>query len=185
VRTSDRGLAEPIGVAAIEAGLDVLEVSLTSPDALSAIERLSSQFPAATIGAGTVLDGSSARLAVLAGARFLVAPALVPEVIRTGHRYGAAVIPGAATASEIESALSAGADLIKLFPAGHFGPSYLRAVRASLPQAAIVPTGGIDATNASEWFAAGAIAVGVGSGFTKDADVAAERAALLVEALAA
>lgn len=154
VRADAAAVAEQVGDAVIEAGLDVLEVPLTTPDALGAIERLSRRHPGALIGAGTVLDAASARLAILAGARFLVSPSLTLDVIATGHRYGVAVLPGVQTPTEVVAALEAGADLIKLFPADEHAPGYVRAIRAALPQAPLVPTGGVDASNAATWLAA-------------------------------
>lgn len=183
VRTARAEEAEAIGDAVIGAGIDVLEVALTTPGALGAIERLAARHPDALVGAGTVLDATSARVAVLAGARFLVAPSLDLEVIATGHRYGAPVLPGVQTPTEIAAALSAGADLVKLFPAAQLGPDYLRAVRAALPQAPIVPTGGIDAGNAGDWLAAGAVALGIGGVLTRDAGQAAARARELLAAV--
>lgn len=185
VRADDAAVAEQVGDDVIEAGLDVLEVPLTTPDALGAIERLSRRHPGALIGAGTVLDATSARLAVLAGARFLVSPSLSRDVIETGHRYGAAVLPGVQTPTEVVAALEAGADLIKLFPADEHTPGYIRAIRAALPQAALVPTGGIGAGNAAEWLAAGAVAVGVGGALTREPARAGELAAALLAAVAA
>jgi 2-dehydro-3-deoxyphosphogluconate aldolase/(4S)-4-hydroxy-2-oxoglutarate aldolase len=183
VRSASAAEAEEVADALLHAGLDVLEVSLTTPGALGAIERLCARHPSALVGAGTVLDAPSARSAVLAGARFLVAPSLSEEVIRIGHRYGAAVAPGCQTPTEIEAALSAGADLVKLFPAGQLGPGYVRAVRAALPQAPIMATGGVGADNAAEWLQAGAVALGVGGSLTRDAASAPQRAAELLAAI--
>lgn len=185
VRTETGADAEEIGDAVIGGGLDVLEVALTTPGALIAIERLSVRHPNALIGAGTVLDAPSARQAVLAGARFLVSPSLSAEVIATAHRYGAVALPGVQTPTEIVSALEAGADMVKLFPADEHRPGYLRAIRAALPQAPMVPTGGIDASNAAEWLRAGAVAVGVGGALTRDPEQAGARAAELVAAVGA
>lgn len=180
VRHAETAVAEQVGDAVIEAGLDVLEVPLTTPDALGAIERLARRHPGALIGAGTVLDATSARLAILAGARFLVSPSLDGDVLRTGHRYGAAVLPGVQTPTEIVRALEEGADLIKLFPADEHTPGYLKAVRAALPQAPLVPTGGIGADDARAWLDAGAVALGVGGSLTRaPADAGATAAALL------
>ncbi|MBB4662816.1 bifunctional 4-hydroxy-2-oxoglutarate aldolase/2-dehydro-3-deoxy-phosphogluconate aldolase [Conexibacter arvalis] len=184
VRAATAAEAEAVADALVDGGLDVVEVSLTTPGALGAIERLAVRHPDALVGAGTVLDATSARLATLAGARFLVAPSLDREVVATGHRYGAPVLPGVQTPNEIVAALSAGADLVKLFPAAQLGPAHLRAVRAALPQAPIVPTGGVDAANAGEWLAAGAVALGVGGSLTRDADQAAARAGELLAAVA-
>ncbi|MCW3003609.1 MAG: 2-dehydro-3-deoxyphosphogluconate aldolase/4-hydroxy-2-oxoglutarate aldolase [Conexibacter sp.] len=183
VRSDSAAEAEEISDALLLAGLDVLEVSLTTPGALGAIERLAARHPGALIGAGTVLDAPTARSAVLAGARFLVAPSFCEEVLRTGHRYGAVVAPGCQTPTEIEAAVSAGADLVKLFPAGQFGPGYVSAVRAALPQAPIMATGGVGAANAREWLDAGAVALGVGGALTRDAASAGARAAELLAAI--
>jgi 2-dehydro-3-deoxyphosphogluconate aldolase / (4S)-4-hydroxy-2-oxoglutarate aldolase len=168
VRSSNASEAETLAQTLLEQGLDVVEIALTTPGALGAIERLAVDHPDALIGAGTVLDPATARMALLAGAKFLVSPSLAPEVVATGHRYGAPTVCGAQTVTEIERALSVGADLVKLFPAAQIGPDFLRAVRAALPQAPIVPTGGIDATNARDWLDAGAVALGVGHALTSD-----------------
>ncbi|MFI7243497.1 bifunctional 4-hydroxy-2-oxoglutarate aldolase/2-dehydro-3-deoxy-phosphogluconate aldolase [Streptomyces qinglanensis] len=155
----------------LAAGLTSLEVSLTTPYALDAISTLRRETGEdVVIGAGTVLDGASARLAVDAGARFLVAPALDEEVIRTGHRYGVPVFPGVATPTEAVRALELGADGLKLFPAAQHGPGWLRDVRAALPQAPFLPTGGITLEEAPEWIAAGAVACGMGSALTDGHD---------------
>jgi 2-dehydro-3-deoxyphosphogluconate aldolase / (4S)-4-hydroxy-2-oxoglutarate aldolase len=184
VRSASARDAEEISRTLVGAGIDALEVSLTTPGALGAIEKLANDLPEALIGAGTVLDGPTARAAILAGARFLVAPSLQAEVIEMGHRYGVAVAPGCQTPTEIERALSAGADLVKLFPADQLGPDYLRAVLAALPQAPVIPTGGIDASNAAEWLDAGAVGLGVGGALTREAAAAPARAAELLDAVA-
>ena len=184
VRAGDPDVAVAAGDALVEAGIDVLEVALTTPDGLDAIRTLARRHPDALVGAGTVLDAASARLATLAGARFLVAPSLSLDVIAAGHRYGAAVLPGVRTPTEIVAALEAGADLLKLFPADDLGPDHLRALRAPLPQAPLVPTGGIDQDNARAWLDAGAVALGVGSWLTRDPARAGERAAALLRVLA-
>jgi 2-dehydro-3-deoxyphosphogluconate aldolase/(4S)-4-hydroxy-2-oxoglutarate aldolase len=184
VRAQAADVAETVGDAVIEAGLDVLELPLTTPDALGAIERISRRHPHALIGAGTVLDATSARLAILAGARFLVSPSLDAGVIATGHRYGAAVLPGVQTPTEVVQALEAGADLIKLFPADEHQPGYLKAIRAALPQAPVVPTGGVGADNARAWLDAGAVALGVGGALTREPAQAGARAAELLAAVA-
>ncbi|TYB53172.1 bifunctional 4-hydroxy-2-oxoglutarate aldolase/2-dehydro-3-deoxy-phosphogluconate aldolase [Nonomuraea sp. PA05] len=141
--------------------------------------------PRALVGAGTVLDEAAARAAVEAGARFLVAPGLNPAVIRTGHRYGVPVFPGVATPTEIVRALEEGADAVKLFPASAVTPSWLRDVRAALPQTPAIPTGGVTLENAPDWIAAGAVACGMGSALTSGgAQAAGERVAVLLKRLA-
>jgi 2-dehydro-3-deoxyphosphogluconate aldolase / (4S)-4-hydroxy-2-oxoglutarate aldolase len=168
VRATGATEAVELGRVLIEAGMPAVEVALTTPDGIRAIADLADSAPTdRLIGAGTVLDAESARLAVLAGARFLVAPVVVAEVVRVAHRYGAAAIPGAATPTEVLTALETGADLVKLFPAAQLGIGYLEAIKTAIPQAALVPTGGVDADNARTWLDAGAAAVGVGGALTQ------------------
>lgn len=150
----------------INAGLRVVEISLTTPGALDAIRQIAAEHEDALIGAGTVLDETSARAAILSGARFLVSPSLHREVIACGHRYGASVIPGADSPTEAIEALSAGADAVKLFPASRWTLESFRGIRAPFPQIPFVPTGGITAASAPLWIAAGAIAVGMGASLT-------------------
>ncbi|MFJ2740266.1 bifunctional 4-hydroxy-2-oxoglutarate aldolase/2-dehydro-3-deoxy-phosphogluconate aldolase [Streptomyces sp. NPDC087440] len=169
----------------LDAGLHAVEVSLTTPRALTAVAHLAETRPEALIGAGTVIDGAAARAAVEAGARFLVSPSLHPEVIRTGHRYGVPVFPGVATPTEMVRALEEGADGLKLFPASAVSPSWLRDVRAALPQAPVIPTGGVTIDNAPEWISAGAVACGMGSALTSGgAGAAGERVRTLLDRLA-
>ncbi|MFD1935039.1 MULTISPECIES: bifunctional 4-hydroxy-2-oxoglutarate aldolase/2-dehydro-3-deoxy-phosphogluconate aldolase [Nonomuraea] len=146
------------------AGLAAIEVSLSTPGALNAVRTLAT---GAFVGAGTVLDAAQAVMAIEAGARFLVCPALSDGVIRAGHRHGVPVVAGASTPTEIVAALEAGADLVKLFPASQTSPKALRDLLQALPQAPIVPTGGVSAATAPEWVAAGAVAVGMGGELTR------------------
>ncbi|MFF3742774.1 bifunctional 4-hydroxy-2-oxoglutarate aldolase/2-dehydro-3-deoxy-phosphogluconate aldolase [Streptomyces kronopolitis] len=166
----------------LSAGITSLEISLTTPFALEAVTTLSRELgDDAVIGAGTVLDGASARMAVDAGARYLVSPSLDAEVIRTGHRYGVPVFPGVATPTEMVRALELGADAVKLFPASAHDPSWLTEVRAALPQVPVLPTGGVTVDSAPEWIAAGAVAVGMGTALSEgDRDTVAKRAADLL-----
>ncbi|MFI9050944.1 bifunctional 4-hydroxy-2-oxoglutarate aldolase/2-dehydro-3-deoxy-phosphogluconate aldolase [Streptomyces sp. NPDC053427] len=170
----------------LSAGITSLEISLTTPFALEAVTTLTRELGEdAVIGAGTVLDAASARMAVDAGARFLVSPSLDAEVIRTGHRYGIPVFPGVSTPTEVVRALELGADALKLFPASAHHPSWIRDVRAALPQAPLLPTGGVTTENAPDWIAAGAVAVGMGSALSEgDRDTVAKRAADLLARLA-
>ncbi|MFE2376690.1 bifunctional 4-hydroxy-2-oxoglutarate aldolase/2-dehydro-3-deoxy-phosphogluconate aldolase [Streptomyces sp. NPDC059398] len=186
VRTAGPDEAVAAADAVLDAGLHAVEVALTTPGVLSAVARLTGRRPGALIGAGTVLDAAAARAAVEAGARFLVSPSLHPEVIRTGHRYGVPVLPGVTTPTEMVRALEEGADALKLFPASAVEPSWLRDVRAALPQAPVIPTGGVTIENAPEWIAAGAVACGMGSALTSGGPQAAgERIAALLGRLAA
>ncbi|MEU0742836.1 bifunctional 4-hydroxy-2-oxoglutarate aldolase/2-dehydro-3-deoxy-phosphogluconate aldolase [Streptomyces sp. NPDC006134] len=171
--------------AVLDAGLHAVEVALTTPGALTAIARVRETRTGALVGAGTVLDAAAARAAVEAGARFLVSPSLHPEVIRTGHRYGVPVFPGVATPTEMVRAMEEGADALKLFPASALRPSWLAGVRSALPQAPVIPTGGVTIEDAPEWIAAGAVACGMGASLTsRGATAAGERVAALLERLA-
>jgi 2-dehydro-3-deoxyphosphogluconate aldolase/(4S)-4-hydroxy-2-oxoglutarate aldolase len=145
-------------------GVDVVEVTLTTPGALEAIARLSSDTHC-LVGAGTVLDEGSARDVVTAGARFVVSPTLERGVIRTCRDLDVPCIPGALTPTELLDAWRAGErpSLVKLFPASAVGPRYLREVLAPLPFLRVVPSGGVSLENAGEWIRAGAAAVSVGS----------------------
>lgn len=155
-------------------GMSVIEVTMTTPGALEVIQQARAQTDTEVLfGAGSVVDSETARLAILAGAQFIVTPVLAVDVIRTGSRYGVPVIMGCYTPTEIKTAWEQGADLIKLFPATAGGTAYLKAVRAPLPQVAFVPTGGIHAGNAAEFLQAGAFALGVGDALVNRALLAA------------
>ncbi|HCA88317.1 MAG TPA: 2-dehydro-3-deoxyphosphogluconate aldolase [Streptomyces sp.] len=186
VRTDSYDQAAALADTLISGGLVSLEISLTTPFALEAVTTLTREMGEdAVIGAGTVLDGTTARMAVDAGARFLVSPGLDAEVIRTGHRYGVPVFPGVATPTEMVRALELGADALKLFPASDRSPRWLKDVTAALPQAPLLPTGGVTIENAPEWIAAGAVACGMGSALSGGGrDVVAKRVADLLRRLA-
>lgn len=153
--------------ACIAGGITALEVAFTTPDTLDVIKTLRARHGAGVLlGAGTVLDPETARLAILAGAQFIISPSVNVDTIRMCQRYQVLAMPGVMTPTEIVTALEAGADLIKIFPAEAFGPSYIKALRAPLPQAPLMPTGGVSVDNLAEWFANGALAVGIGSSLT-------------------
>lgn len=172
IRTDGPDSALDAAVRLLEAGLTVVEITLTTPGAFDVIRELSTRYPDALLGAGTVLDATSCRLAIDAGARFVVSPTLERDTLRMARRYGAAGLPGIATPTEAMMAIDEGADAVKLFPAGIHKPSYIREVRAALPQLPVVPTGGIRPSDVGEWLEAGALAVGLGSALTKTDDVA-------------
>lgn len=167
VRTQDAASAATAVDDLLAAGLRVVEVALTTPGALPVIEQAARDAGDAWIGAGTVLDAESARLAILAGARFVVSPVYRPDVVETARRYGALAIPGTMTPTEALAAYEHGAELVKLFPASMWSPGSLRDLLHALPQLPLVPTGGIDAAAAPEWLRAGAVAVGLGSSLTR------------------
>jgi 2-dehydro-3-deoxyphosphogluconate aldolase/(4S)-4-hydroxy-2-oxoglutarate aldolase len=146
-------------------GVSVLEVTMTVPGALGILEKLKAEFgDSLLLGAGTVLDPETARACMLAGAEFLVTPGLDVRTIEIAKRYSIAILPGALTPTEILTAWQAGADMIKVFPCSAVGgASYIKAVKAPLPQVLLAPTGGVDINNVGEFFAAGSDAVAVGS----------------------
>lgn len=152
-----------IAEAVRKGGLSCIEITMTTPGALRAIEEASSKLEEVIIGAGTVLDGPTARQAILAGAQFLVSPTVKPDVVEIAHRYGIVVIAGAMTPTEILTAWELGADMVKVFPANALGPGYLKAVHGPLPQIPLVPTGGVNADTASDFIKAGAAVVCAGS----------------------
>jgi 2-dehydro-3-deoxyphosphogluconate aldolase/(4S)-4-hydroxy-2-oxoglutarate aldolase len=146
-------------------GVDVFEITLTVPDAVRVIRELVAQFSGdVLVGAGTVLDGDAARACIRAGAEFIVSPGFDPEIVRAAHDAGKPALPGVITPTEIMAATRAGADILKLFPASALGGAkYLRALRAPFEYVRFLPTGGVNATTAREFIAAGAVALGVGS----------------------
>jgi len=146
----------------VSGGVSCIEIAMTTPGALGAIEGTTASVPGILMGAGTVLDATTARQAILAGAEFLVTPTVELEVIETARRYGKVVISGAMTPTEILAAWEAGADIVKVFPANVLGPSYLQAVHGPLPQIPLAPTGGVTAETAGEFIRAGAVAVCAG-----------------------
>lgn len=150
--------------AVAEGGIRCIEVTMTTPGALRCLELAAVRLSATDIclGVGSVLDAETARLAILAGARYVVSPVLAPGVIETAHRYGCPCLPGAFTPTEIFTAWEAGADMVKVFPASLGGLDYIKAVRAPLPNIPLVPTGGVDLNNLAAFVAAGVSAIGVG-----------------------
>lgn len=167
--------AQEMAEAIVAGGLPIVEVTMTVPDATALIARLAGTLPAGSlVGAGSVLDVAAARACIDAGAAFVVSPALDLETIACCRERGVAVLPGALTPTEALAAWRSGADFVKIFPCGALGgPSYLRALKAPLPNIACVPTGGVSLASVPDYIAAGAAAVGVGADL---ADVRALRA---------
>src|ERR1700730_2414890 len=161
IRTDSIDRALAAAQAAVAGGFRAIEITFSFPEASHAIAKLTeSNESDSLIGAGTILNRKQVHEAVGAGARFLVSPCVLPEVIDAAHELQVAIIPGAFTPTEIYTAHSLGADIVKIFPAVKFGPEYLRAVRGPLPQIPIMPTSGVDTFNVADWFRAGAVAVG-------------------------
>ncbi len=148
-----------------EGGISILEITLTVPGAITVIEEVAKRFGNEVIvGAGTVLDAETARACMLAGAQFIVSPALNLETIEMCRRYSIAVMPGALTPTEVLAAWQAGADMVKVFPCNAVGgASYLKALKAPFPQVELIPTGGVSLKTAADFIHAGASALGVGS----------------------
>jgi len=146
-------------------GVSVLEITMTVPGAVSLIAEVARRVGEdAVVGAGTVLDAETARACILAGARFVVSPALNLDTIACCRRYGVAIMPGALTPTEVVAAWQAGADFVKIFPAGAVGgASYIKALKAPLPQIDLCPTGGVSLETAADFIKAGASALGVGA----------------------
>jgi 2-dehydro-3-deoxyphosphogluconate aldolase / (4S)-4-hydroxy-2-oxoglutarate aldolase len=164
-----RAESSDIAMRAIDAikqgGISVLEITMTVPGAIRVIEEVARRFGEdAIVGAGTVLDAETARACILAGAQFIVSPVLDLDTISCCRRYGIPVMPGAMTPSEVVAAWKAGADLVKVFPASAVGgASYIKALKAPLPQIQLVPTGGVSLKTAADFIKAGAAALGVGA----------------------
>jgi 2-dehydro-3-deoxyphosphogluconate aldolase/(4S)-4-hydroxy-2-oxoglutarate aldolase len=171
VRTNSPASAGHIVEACAQGGATVIEITFTVPGATDVIEELAKRYPANQIalGAGTVLDPETARIAILAGAQFIVSPSLSMDTARLCNRYQIPYLPGAGTIREIVEAMEAGADIIKIFPGETLGPAFVRAAKAPLPQASLMPTGGVSIDNAAEWIAAGSVALGVGGNLTAGA----------------
>jgi 2-dehydro-3-deoxyphosphogluconate aldolase/(4S)-4-hydroxy-2-oxoglutarate aldolase len=171
LRAADAGRFLEVGRVLYEAGVRAVEVTLTSTGALEALGRLRAALPEdALLGVGTVRSAADAERAVDAGATYVVAPDLRPEVVAWAVAHGVPVVPGALTPTEIAAAWAAGATAVKVFPVSAVGgPAYLEAVRAPLPEVPLVPTGGVGLGDIGAYLAAGAAAVGVGSPLLGDA----------------
>lgn len=165
IRAGSADEARSLVEAVFAGGVDVMEITMTVPEAPRLIAELSSEYEGRMlIGAGTVLDRRSARECIEAGAKFVVSPALNFDTIAYCNELEIVVIPGALTPTEVVNAWDAGADIVKVFPAGALGgPRYLRSLKAPLPSIKLIPTGGVSLETAGEFIKAGAEAVGVGA----------------------
>ncbi|HZK61031.1 MAG TPA: bifunctional 2-keto-4-hydroxyglutarate aldolase/2-keto-3-deoxy-6-phosphogluconate aldolase [Anaerovoracaceae bacterium] len=171
VRAENAEQAIKIAEAVKNGGIESIEITLTVPGAIDVIKELKKAYPnnEVIIGAGTVLDSETARVALLAGAEYIVSPNLNLDVVRLCNRYQKICMPGAMTLKEIIEAMEAGADVIKLFPGNVFGPSMVKAIKGPIPYANIMPTGGVTISNVGDWIKAGCVAVGVGGELTAGA----------------
>jgi 2-dehydro-3-deoxyphosphogluconate aldolase / (4S)-4-hydroxy-2-oxoglutarate aldolase len=171
VRAESSDQAARIGEACVRGGVGVFEITFTVPGAAAVIADLVKAYNSGEIliGAGTVLDPETARAAILAGAQFMVSPSLNVDTARLCNRYQIPYIPGAGTIRDVVEAMECGADIVKAFPGEILGPAFVKAVRGPLPQAALMPTGGVSLENVAEWIKAGSVAVGVGGSLTAGA----------------
>jgi 2-dehydro-3-deoxyphosphogluconate aldolase / (4S)-4-hydroxy-2-oxoglutarate aldolase len=164
IRADSGQLLADVADALLAGGVQAMEITFTVPQAHRALEQVSARLgDKILLGAGTVLDPETARIALLSGAEFIVAPTLNLNVIRLCRRYDKLVMPGAFTPTEVLSAWEAGADVVKVFPSDVTGPSYLKALAGPLPQVRLMPTGGVTLDTAAAYLRAGAFALGVGS----------------------
>ncbi len=161
-KSSDQLLAAADAIR--EGGVNVIEVTMTTPGALDVISQAVSKYDESVVfGAGSVLDPESARASILAGAQFIVCPTLSVATIELCKRYAIPVMPGAYTPTEALVAWQAGADVVKIFPADIGGPAYIKAIKAPLPQIRLAPVGGVSLENTADFIRAGSACVGVGS----------------------
>jgi 2-dehydro-3-deoxyphosphogluconate aldolase/(4S)-4-hydroxy-2-oxoglutarate aldolase len=190
VRAESSEMGRRAVAAILKGGISVLEITMTVPGAVRMIEELSAEVdPEVIIGAGTVLDAQTARACIDAGAQFIVSPALDLGTIALCGQQGILVMPGVLTPTEVVTAWTAGADFVKIFPAGAVGgASYLKALKAPLPQVKMVPTGGVSLQNAATFIKAGAEALGIGGDLVDTKalregrdDLITERARLFVD----
>lgn len=171
VRAESAEQARRVAEACMEGGVAALEIAFTVPGAHRVIESLAAAYTKGEIllGAGTVLDPETARIAILSGAQYVISPAFSEATMRLCNRYRVACMPGVMTPKEAVEAMEAGADILKVFPANLFGPAIIKSLLGPLPQARLMPTGGVSPENAGEWIRAGAVALGAGSELTRGA----------------
>ncbi len=190
VRASSADEAMQVIEAIKAGGVNILEITMTVPGAIKVIEKVADKYGSdVLVGAGTVLDPETARACLLAGAQFIVSPALNLDTIALCHRYSAPICPGVLTPTEVITAWSAGVDFVKVFPCGSVGgASYVKNLKGPFPQVKIIPTGGVSLTTAADFIRAGASALGVGTDLVDvkairdgNADVVTERARQFLE----
>lgn len=171
VRAESTDKAERIVDACMEGGVEAIELTFTVPHADRVIEELAKKYDPNDIilGAGTVMDAATARIAMLSGAQYIVSPCLDIDTVKMCNRYRVAVMPGIMSVTEAVRAMEYGADILKIFPGDLFGPRIIKDIRGPIPYAKMMPTGGVTADNVGEWIRAGAVAVGAGSSLTAGA----------------
>ncbi len=173
LRAPNGDVLTEVAEALLAGGVEIIEVTFTVPQAHRVLEKVTDKLgDKVLVGAGTVLDPETARVALLAGARFVVSPVVNLGVIELCRRYDALVMPGALTPTEIVTAWQAGADIVKVFPSDVTGPAYLKALRGPLPQVRLMPTGGVNLKTAADFIKAGACALGVGGSMVEPQAIA-------------
>ncbi|MGI6149437.1 MAG: bifunctional 4-hydroxy-2-oxoglutarate aldolase/2-dehydro-3-deoxy-phosphogluconate aldolase [Limnochordia bacterium] len=166
----------PLARALYEGGIRAMEVTMDTVGATGAITAIRNELgDKIAVGAGTVLDGEIARIAILAGAQFLVTPNLNLDVVTVGNRYGVPAMPGVMTPTEIQQACAAGVDIVKVFPAGVLGPAFIKSIKGPLSHVAVMATGGISVDNAADFRKVGADLLGVGGNLVSAKLVAENR----------
>lgn len=163
VRLDESAHGVPLARALAAGGVTAIEVTLTTPGALALIAQLRDSEPSLLVGAGSVLSAAAAREAIAAGAQYIVSPVFDAGVLAAAHAQDRPMCPGAYTPTEILAAYSAGADVVKVFPADTLGPAFIKGVLAPMPFLPLMPTGGVTPQNVGDWISAGAVAVGLGS----------------------
>ena len=171
VREETTDEAERIVDACMEGGVAAIELTFTVPHADKVIESLAKKYSPEDIilGAGTVMDAPTARIAMLSGANYIVSPYFDLDTVKMCNRYRTAVMPGIMTVREAVMAMEAGADILKVFPGDLYGPKIIKDIKGPIPYAKMMPTGGVTAENVGEWIKAGAVAVGAGGSLTAGA----------------
>ncbi len=172
VRASSSEQLNDVARALLAGGVDCIEITMTTPNALKVIADCRASLSDAMIGVGSVLTADVARQAIEAGAQFVVSPVFKTEIIEAAHAADLPCVPGCFTPTEIITATDAGADAVKVFPAGMFGPKFFKAVLAPMPHLKLTPTGGVNLDTAADWIAAGAVTLGVGSALVTKAALA-------------
>ena len=184
IRAPDGSQLVDVCEALLAGGIECMEVTFTVPQAHRVLEQVAARLGARVLlGAGTVLDTETCRVALLSGAEFIVSPAVNLQVIEMCRRYGKLIMPGALTPTEIVTAWQAGADIVKVFPSDITGPAYLKAIHGPLPQIRLLPTGGVNLETAASFLQAGACALGLGSALV-EAKAVANRDLARIESLA-
>ncbi|MBA9026468.1 bifunctional 2-keto-4-hydroxyglutarate aldolase/2-keto-3-deoxy-6-phosphogluconate aldolase [Peribacillus huizhouensis] len=170
VRANDADEAKKITEACLKGGAAAIEITYTVPGATQVIEELAKEYQnEIIIGAGTVLDPETARIALLSGAEYVVSPYLNEETLKLCNRYQVPCMPGVMTVEGVVKAMELGADILKVFPGEAFGPNIIKAIKGPLPKSSLMPTGGVSLDNVGQWIKAGAVAVGAGGTLTASA----------------